>query len=514
MGLANFFDKAVLGASQILHGFDREKFQQKLSEHNVAITFNDAAARSHEGRVGLELTTDMLARLYPRVALVAPESCKDIVEALSAQARAINPDIEIGTDLMSATVCISLGVPVESIPTIYSGSNGWVARLSDRNPVEVGASAVPFGACAAACFTVANVFRITFADELSGAALDSEIEFSLLDLTGGQQSSLGLDVESIGLGEVCWVGLGAVGTAAIWCLSRASNLSGTFHFIDPQILSLSNLQRYVGCVQEHLQSESAKVSIASKNLTQIAPHITVHEHMVNWAEYLRERNNWNIPKVAVSVDTPEARCEVQGSLPRMLFNAWTGLNGDVGVSRHNEFGSKACLMCLYIPTSATKSQDQVVLEALGLPQNQQTLLTVRRLLSTGEGLSSDALRVIAEANRIPLSDIAQFEGKPLHVFYSEAVCGGLLIRLAGQPNDIEVPMVFQSAMAGVLLAAEVVASAAGFRRSVATTTRLSLLRPIPEITSFDITRQNSGRCICEDIDFLEAFQSKHSPVMA
>lgn len=71
-------------------------------------------------------------------------------------------------------------------------------------------------------------------------------------------------------------------------------------------------------------------------------------------------------------------------------------------------------------------------------------------------------------------------------------------------------MAFQSAMAGILLAAEVVIDASGIRSdALPVRTEINLLKPIAGTLCSPEPKHSSGRCICQDPDFLRAYQEKY-----
>ncbi len=98
-------------------------------------------------------------------------------------------------------------------------------------------------------------------------------------------------------------------------------------------------------------------------------------------------------------------------------------------------------------------------------------------------------------------------------FYTQAVCGGTLLRLGATPNNqrrVEVPMAFQSALAGIFLAAELVAKAAGLKSyPPPVTTKLDLLRPLGPYTSLPAPKSPAGNCICQDGDYIQVFKQKY-----
>ncbi len=508
MAVANFFDKAALAASQILTGVDYEAVATALDSGVVGVAFDDAAARSPEGRTTLELAVNLLARLYPRVAIVGTgDAAAALIPELVVAARAINPAIDVSADLRGASACIGVGaspVPTDA-PTIYLGSDGWIARVSPDGPVGSGSSSNPFGAGAAACFGAANVFRAFFRAQLPHGAPDRAFQLSLIDLDPTAAHPSNPDLGEVDLGESHLVGLGAIGNGAVWALARTPSLRGQLHLVDPELVDLSNLQRYV--LTRQADRGRPKVTLAAERFQDAG--IVVHPHQQRWGEYLRARKSWRLDRVAVAVDSARDRVAIQAALPRWVVNAWTQ-PGDLGVSRHAFIGDQACLACLYLPEGERKHEDQLVAEAIGLPD---AVREVRELLATNRPVGRDWIERIAAALSVPVEPLLPFEGRQLRAFYTEAVCGGTILALGGGRavgGSTEVPMAFQSALAGLLLASELVAHASGVKQAPPpVTSKIDLLHPLGMYLSLPATKDRHGRCICQDPDYIAAYQAKY-----
>lgn len=210
----------------------------------------------------------------------------------------------------------------------------------------------------------------------------------------------------------------------------------------------------------------------------------------------------------VAVDSATARREIQASLPRWIVNAWTQ-PGDIGVSRHSFAGNQACLMCLYFPEGGGKNEDQLVAEAIGFPDK---LVEIRKLLYMQSPLSREFLEMIAIAKNVDFQRLLPFEGKSLRVLYVEGICGGKVLQInhGSHGQQLEVPMNFQSALAGIILSAEVVASAAGFKTTPPpVTTKINLLQSLGTRLSLPATKHPAGRCICNDPDYLAIYRKKY-----
>lgn len=573
MALAPFFDKSALAAAAVLQGFDRAQFAALLDRHRVALAFDAVAVERAEGRMSLTLLANLLARLYPNMALVPlGDAAKAYCESLAAVVTAINPNIDLhviaegqdaahaGTVMAAVTLVLIVGdspaaqFGLRDATAIFVGSAGWEARTSTQTPVGVGTSSLPFGAAAAACLGAANAFRHVFAAQLPEAAVDTALSFSTLSLSTraatGRAGVPELDagaptaLTDLMLGEVVQVGAGAVGEGLLWTLARTPGLIGTLHVVDEQGVDASNPQRYVltggeeaGVGKVAVATEvfgGPPASVAGPSVLRQVPEternaLTVLPHAMRWGMFLARRPQpWRLARVVVALDSAKDRIAVQAALPAWIANAWTQ-PGDLGLTRHVGLGGTACLGCLYIPLQATaRHEDVIVAEALGLADQLQG---VRMLLATNEPVKADVLSLIAERLGVPAAELLPFVGRPLRTFYSEAVCGGLVMRLqartaqaavtgdaapaaptvagsGGQPQDraAMVPMVFQSALAGVLLAAALVADAAGLptpgpgQKAI-----LNLLRPLPPRLLVPVAPHPSGKCLCQDADYQQAF---------
>ena len=508
VALADFFGRAELAASQVLRDFNPAAFEEVLNSQVVGLTFDDAAARSFEGKVSLEMTINLLARLYPRLAIL-PEgaAAEGMVDDLVSLARAINPKMDVQTKAEGVTVCLAVGDPEVSGagPTVYLGSDGWLACVSTKRSVSLGATDNPFGAAAAACVGAANAFRAVFSSQLPNGELDADLSVSLLDYNPNSAESANPELDTVDLGEVHLVGLGAIGNGAIWALSRVPRLSGSINLVDHEEVDLTNLQRYVLATMADIGARKVTLAEGSLRGTGLEPRA----HPERWGAYLAARDGGKLEKVAVAVDSAEDRVGIQAALPRWVVNAWTQPE-DLGVSRHDFDGDQACLACMYLPKGEQKSEATLVAEAIGLPNEWQD---VGGRLRTNTPTERLFLERIAAAKDLALERLLPFEGRSLRALYVEGWCGRAVIGFdaeEGQVARAEVPMAFQSALAGVMLAAELVARAAGLKEAPPQVeTRINLLRPLAEVLSFPVAKDSRGRCICQDEDFIGAYRAKH-----
>jgi molybdopterin/thiamine biosynthesis adenylyltransferase len=528
MALAHFFDKTALAAASALKGFNLEEFQSKLSAQNIGITFDDSTVQSAEGKVSLSLAANLLARLYPTVTMIPLGECAQaFCGSVETTLKRINPRIDVcgwspaRTEThLPITMCIAVGstrTPFQA-PTVYVGSDRWVLRCSSERPVASGSSTIPFAAAAAACIGVANVFRHVFSSQLSNAGPDTDITMSVLDLNPLASSPLNPETEHADIGVLYLVGAGAIGNGFIWSLSHMPGLAGEIHVIDDELVDVSNLQRYV--LTTTGDEGVAKVEVA-KRFPRLATAVSIVDHKMTWGGFLSKRAApWNFETIAVALDSAADRIAVQAALPRRLLNAWTQ-PGDLGISRHGFLDGRACLACLYLPTGRLKNEDQIVAEAIGLGGQE---LAIRQLLYTGAPVGVAIIEKIATALQVPVEPLLRFADRPLREFYSNAICGGLVLRLqCERPPAVlgdapavreraagtEVPLAFQSALPGILMAAEAVGEALGIQRIEETKSVINLLRPLGQQLNMSVAKHPSGRCLCQDADLIALFRRQH-----
>jgi hypothetical protein len=512
MAFANYFHKNAQAAALLLKGIQTDAFKAILEAEIIGIAFDARAVACAEGRAAIDLTIRLMARLYPTVALIAQD--KAAVKhraAYVALATAINPNIAILERIDTVTRCIVVGTTTvrapkrRAIPTFYIGSDNWITRLSATQPVACGASSNPFGAGVAACLGAANVFRSVFAAQLPLAKLDAEVTFSVLELDPLSKKPMNPPFKRVDLGSLHLVGAGAVGNGFLWAATRL-DCTGDLHVVDAEILATSNLQRYVHTVTTDVDKEKTALAVAWNANKQLQ----VHPHKATWDEYMSGRGDWKLERVAVAVDSAHARIQVQGSLPRKVFNSWTQV-GEVGLSRHDFLSDMACLACLYMPREQTVNYDQIVLRALKLPEHPVILMDVRTRLEGNLPTERAFLDMVAANSGVAIEHLLPYEGKPLRQLYVEAICGGAVLAFGAEDNvtRTDVPMAFQSALAGILLAADVVADAAALRKPLPTLTQIDLLRTFPQIPSHHQKKHQGQPCICRDADFTANYREKY-----
>lgn len=496
MALAPYYHRAAVAASHVIAGFDEAAFRETLGGTHVGLSVGTSSVSSPEAQWLADFAVRMLARLYPALDLRVADS--GLGDRLSALAIAINPDIELRG---GASVGIAVGGDAPRFEfTQFAGSKGWDALVSRREPLPTEQSDNPFGAGAAACLAVGEVFKRVLLPDWENR-LNGDACFSTFHLEKGATE---VDARPGGRfpDPTVLVGAGAIGNAALWALGRAP-LSGSLHVVDAECVDLGNLQRYVLTV--YADVGKAKTGLARE---ATSGSLTIVPHAVEWAEYV-EASGQHIAHAMAALDSAKARRSVQAALPLTLTNAWTQA-GDLGVSVHGGFGGAgACLYCLYLPTGTSPSEDALVAGALGIPE---LVSDVRTLLYRGESVPRPLLELIASRLGRPAESVLAFEGRTVRDLYVHGICGGGVIPLGGSGSpraELHVPLAHQSALAGILLASAAVRQAiTGENAETTLITRINVMAPLGEVLTQPARRRADGVCICEDPDYLSAFRAR------
>jgi hypothetical protein len=209
---------------------------------------------------------------------------------------------------------------------------------------------------AAASIGVGELFRSVFAQFLAtGRVGASPGRFNILTLDDSPGDLPQLP-SSIEIGRVHLVGAGAVGQAAIYTLARVS-ATGTLVVVDPEQISLSNLQRYILAFDSDVSVSKCSLVARALNGSRFE---TVYRECC-WGD--DELTMDNVEAVCTAVDTEAVRIGIQAGLPRKIYNAWTQ-PADLGWSRHEKFGDDPCLACLYWPNRPRPSHHELIASAV------------------------------------------------------------------------------------------------------------------------------------------------------
>jgi len=515
MSLPPFLARIHNAAGPLLGGLSESELGERLDGCSLVLEIDAEAADDPAHRAGYLLAANLGARLYPRLALDATD---ELTAAARERALSINPGCVFGPPRGRALV-LSWRGGEPGADRVTVSADGWNVLIDGVRPACSGAN--PLSAMAAAALGAGELFRALFADRLPHGRAAPEA-FAINLVTFGAPAHAPPPADEVDLGTVHLAGCGAVGQAFVAAL-RELRVTGTLVAVDHECVDEGNLQRYVLSVASDVGTSKPK--LIERALADSG--VAVEPVEGTWGA--DERTAPGRETVLSALDSKQGRIELQGGLPRELFNAWTQPE-DIGVSRHQAFGTDPCLACLAWPRRQRPSRSEMIAAALGESElrvvhylgNETPVgqpLAAEMIQATGRlSLPSDAatwaerslLDDLIERYQLQRGPLEALAGLRVGELYRDAVCAGMLIeRGAGREVDVSVPLAHQSALAGILLATTLV---------VDRVPELRELRPDATIAKYDVLRggeqhwlrprRREQRCICSDPDFVAAFATR------
>jgi ThiF family/Prokaryotic E2 family C len=486
VAFAPFFER-VYGALGGHLAVSRESLTSVLQDVTVGIRVG-GTPRQNDLWIA-ELSTNLLARLYPRLAISGPEkNCS----ALRDLALKINPKIEITKDAPGMTsICLGSAV---SDDAVFPKASGWVASVRHGSSKSTGPEN-PYAAGMAAAMGCAELFRRVFLK----TGPERDVSVSLLNFDDKDTGS-SLELGSVSVGDVLFVGVGAVGNAALWPIARHSKIEGRLWLVDAEKVTLSNLQRYV--LTTYADVDRSKVQLGREAVA--ATELRVESNQCSLEQFSDLHSKIDIPTTVITIDNVDGRRSAQALLPRLIVNGWTG-DQALGVSWHLFSRDAACLACLYHPRGQGVSATEQAAKTLGLEPARAALLWVTR-----KPLSDEDIRTAASTLGVDEEVLSAWRGKPLGELYTDVVCGAVPLDVKGVGKLETVPLAHQSTLAGILTATELLKRTqpelAALSQSEPLVSWDNVLQSPPAIWTKPRAREPG--CICGDADYQRIYQKK------
>jgi len=159
---------------------------------------------------------------------------------------------------------------------------------------------------------------------------------------------------------------------------------------------------------------------------------------------------------------------------------------------------------------AVKNEDERVAEELRIPGG--TPGNPHASADKSAGFPSRSSGASPRVSGVPFEALEKFVGQPVLTFYRNAICGGLMVGLTGgtSAGTAVVPMAFQSALAGIMLAADLVKHAAGLPAAFDYHGRGSICCDRSRLSWATRGRRiRAAAALCCDRDFLDSYRRKY-----
>ena len=474
-----------------------------FSRATIAVELQPDAARHPGNTAAFLLAVNLLSRTFETVHAAFPSEMEapDHPWGLGTVRAIIDElnDTAEGTLYLDsprrANVVLSIGErpSISADHEVVVRGSPWRAAL-DCELVSEGEGV--FGFLYAACMGAAQVLLHVLNGISAPYRPMVPFSFSLLDLLPS-----GAEIETpriITIPETHLVGVGAVGSAAIYALGHLEELRGALHLIDNEKVDETNLNRYV--LMRRRDIGCWKVDVGSEALARSAIEPVLFRGA--FSSYV-ERHGSAVNLLLSPVDSPEGRRGLATELPRRVINAATG-GTTVTVSTHGFNDGKACLHCLYPVAPNSESREDIMAADMGLPVE-----LVRELVRTNAPVGEQLVAQIEAHRGVEQGRWADKAEAPVDSFYVRAVCGDATLSLPGA--NVVAPLSFISASAGILLAVELVKAANPQLRRWALDNYFrvdTLKHPNPAFRQLR-PQDPSGTCICRDPDYVEIYSEKY-----
>lgn len=473
--------------------------EEVFARPTVLIDLSEVQAQKPWAPAAFALACNLLARMFHKVHVTAPAFALlehpwhlKRLEDFYGELDHITPGSIDRSVPAHPDIVLGIGGPstVRARKATFVDFNGWAAGL-DIHLEEAGDSSAPLGALLAACYGAAQVFL---------HAVDSPLHrpmrpfrFSLLDFTQTEHTATILGGD---LGEAHLVGVGAVGSAALYALRHVKGLRGVLHAIDDDVVAGRNLHRYV--LMRARDIDRPKTLVAEDAF--LGSDLTISPHPVVFDQYIQDEAP-SLDLLLTPVDSEASRRRLARSLPRRVLNAATG-GSTVTISRHAFADGMACLACLYPVESQDFSPEAVMARDLGVEVSEVT-----NLLESNRPVDEAFVRRVEVHRGDKAGALQQHVGERVQSFYQQGICGNAPVTTAS--GTVISPLSFISATAGVFLAGELVKTGAGLRGyELDNYFRMDTLAPPNPDVLTRRTQESSGKCICWDKDYLETYRNR------
>jgi molybdopterin/thiamine biosynthesis adenylyltransferase len=419
-------------------------YESTIASRRLRIMTDAAALRTESGQVAMLTAARLAPRLCHQIEFVCPRTAaiprlQKLLgsdhfsgDSLAALARRIWPHGRFSEQATRADALFSIGGRVAADVVAGVDRDG-AAVVTHRGRQHIENPHAPYAAAIGAALACAQISKLLY-PEILRAPVESEIRIDRGPL-GGK-----LDDPQLPLQRSVFAGVGAVGSAAIFALI-VTGAAGRIVLIDPDIVSDSNLMRYILFDDRHLRLPKINAAelLANRHLEFEGEQATLQEYLERHPE---EREQ--LRQVVVSVDSYSARREIAAELPREILNAGTTPR-DFTISRHFMHDGFACLACLYPERQVDVEIDAVMARELGL--GKQEVVDLRR---TKRPLALTHLERIAEARHTPVAELLSYLDEPIDSLYNKEVCAK--ISVPTRSGEAIAPLGFGSTLAGLMLA--------------------------------------------------------------
>lgn len=401
-----------------------EETARKLFLQPVRVELAEDLVSNRTYRLAYTTAINLIARVFPRVDFETLPAAPDVITPWGVfEPRYFNGEkcsavLRVGGKGSGKDQEVSLVV------------RDWCVLINSTQEADPDEAWNPILAIVGACYATSAITNKLLNGAVVGA--QSWPPFSILDFLS---ATADFDFEqSIDIGEIHVAGIGAVGSAFLYCLLAHGKCRGTLHLVDKDIIDSMNLGRYPLFDVNDITKK--KVVAAKERLATVAG-LDVIPHPELFQQYCREQlasdRTFRIRGLVSAPDKRETRRQFQHELPLRVWDASTGPDQVVIHQNHYAPGF-ACMECIYPERREEDAHLKHVAEVLGVPLDR---------IKSGLGIDVDAARLIAA--RYPLLRDEDLIGRDYDSIFRD-LCSASTLRAGDEV--VLAPMSFISMLAG------------------------------------------------------------------
>ncbi|MCI0590816.1 MAG: ThiF family adenylyltransferase [Gammaproteobacteria bacterium] len=440
-----------------------------FADSRIAIDISPDIAALPGGQLALVLMINLLARMQSIIASVSipippgiqrhsnvPLDDDDLRLGLDHLVSSINgPALDypvtfsFDDHIKNPVVCLVFGAGsmVRQSSQVTIQADAWAAYINVSQKCSDWSTPVPFGPHLAACLGVAEVFKRllhhNFPHQIHRPFRFLE-DTTFCGLTYGEHSGPAAYPtlpNPIRLDGVAIAGTGAGGSAAVYTLGCLPGLTGEIALLDPGRHKRSNLARYLLSTYQDCFEGTLKARAAHNFLQNWQPAVHVRCENHSYADVAHR----DFRLVVSTVDTPEARWDIQRDNPSVILDA--AVLETIYALLRIEPGDGMCLGCKhpYDPDVTWKRRAAMW---------GKTMDVIHELYIARAPVQWVDIAELAEVQGRPIADFVELLGRPFDEVPQLTECGQSRFDLQIPNQAATLP--FVTAIAGVLVAAEVV----------------------------------------------------------
>lgn len=315
-------------------------------------------------------------------------------------------------------------------PYIFLGQKGKEKLTVSLHPLTeaLEENTHPFLYFLLACYTGGMVLR-KIASALPIKTND-EIVINIAQLINNK----GILSSEINIGTAYLAGAGAIGNSFLYALTTFQ-VQGELNVVDPDFVSGGNINRCLLFVDGDVGQNKVDVLV-----NRAQPYFNKLKLVPLPCELSKVPDKFSgawLEKLIVGVDSRRARRNLQGEIPKEVFDASTTGIEEVVIHHHKRPLKGACLGCIYAKEKQEEAHEVHIAESLGV-----SLDHVKK-----QFIDNEAAELITKKYSIDKNEVL---GIPYDTLFKKLCGEGKL--MTSKNNQVLAPLAFVSALAGALLA--------------------------------------------------------------